>query len=143
MNLPVDISLIHPDAVKPAYQTPGAVAFDIAVVEEKIIQPGAVEKFQTGLVVRVPEDHVLILAARSSNVKKRLQLANGIGVIDEDYCGPTDQLHLALYNIGTEPYTVQKGERLAQGLIVPIARAVFNIVENLETVDRGGFGTTG
>lgn len=143
MNVPVDISLIHPDAVAPAYQTPGAVAFDIAVVEEKTIQPGAIEKIQTGLVICVPKDHLLMLAPRSSNTKKGIQLANSVGIIDQDYCGPTDQLFLALYNIGTEPYTVQKGERIAQGMIIPVARAEFRVIDELKQSDRGGFGTTG
>ena len=127
----------------PEYKTPGAVAFDLAVIESKSIEPGQTVFFQTGLVICVPNGYALILASRSSNAKKQISLANGIGVIDQDYCGPNDQLHLAIHNLGTTTYTVEKFERVAQGLIVPIAKAEFNLVEKLEAVDRGGFGTTG
>jgi dUTP pyrophosphatase len=143
MTIPVDISLIHPDAVVPEYKTAGAAAFDLAVIEEKTIEPGQIVKFQTGLVVRVPQQHVLVLAARSSNANKAIQMANGIGIIDQDYCGPEDQLFLALYNIGSEPYTVKKGERIAQGLFLPVSQAQFSLKETLTSVNRGGFGSTG
>jgi len=143
MTIPVDISLIHPDALLPEYKTAGAVAFDLAVIEEKTIEPGQIVKFQTGLVIKVPENHVLVLAARSSNTNKAIQMANGIGVIDQDYCGPEDQLHLALYNIGSEPYTVKKGERIAQGMFLPVSLAVFSLKETMDSPSRGGFGTTG
>ncbi len=143
MNIPVDISLIHPDATLPQYKTTGAVAFDLAVIEEKTIEPGQIVKFQTGLVVCVPKDHVLILAARSSNANKAIQMANGIGVIDQDYCGPEDQLHLALYNIGPEPYTVKKGERIAQGMFIPVSHAQFSLKDSIDSPSRGGFGSTG
>jgi dUTP pyrophosphatase len=143
MHIPVDISLIHTDAQLPEYQTPGAVAFDIAVVEEKTIEPGMIEIFQTGLILTIPTGYALLLAARSSNAKKKIQLANGIGVIDQDYCGPKDQIHLALYNIGDEAYIVKKGERLAQGIIVPTTRASFNQMHRVGAKNRGGFGSTG
>ncbi len=143
MNIPVDIFRLSPDVPIPEYKTPGAVAFDLAVIESKPIEPGQTVFFETGLVIRVPEGHALILASRSSNAKKQISLANGIGIIDQDYCGPNDQLHLAIRNFGEKTYLVEKGERIAQGLIVPIARAEFRILEQLETSDRGGFGTTG
>ena len=143
MPIPVDIFRAHPDAIIPEYKTPGACAFDLAVIEEKTIPPGEMVFLQTGLVVCVPEGHVLILASRSSNAKKGLILANSIGVIDQDYCGPEDVLHLSVRNMGTEPYTVEKGERIAQGLIVPIATATFTEVTSLSAPSRGGYGTTG
>lgn len=139
----VSIRRISPATPLPAYQTPGACAFDIAVLEEKTLQPNERALFSTGLVVNVPHDHVLILAPRSSNAKKGIRLSNGIGVIDSDYCGPTDEIKLALHNIGTAPYSVQTGERLAQGLFIPITRATFIEPTLWEETDRGGFGTTG
>lgn len=143
MNIPVDIFRLSPDTPIPEYKTAGAVAFDLAVIESKPIEPGQTVFFETGLVVCVPEGHALILASRSSNAKKQIGLANGIGVIDQDYCGPNDQLHLAIRNHGTETYIVEKGERIAQGIIIPIAKATFNVVDQLTTQDRGGFGSTG
>jgi dUTP pyrophosphatase len=143
MNIPVDIFRIHPDAILPEYKTKGAVAFDLAVVESKTVNPGETVFFNTGLVVCTPKNHALILAPRSSNSKKGIVLANSIGIIDEDYCGPEDQLKLALHNILQKPYTVEKGERIAQGIFIPISRAAFNEVKELTNNNRGGFGTTG
>lgn len=128
----------------PAYHTSGACAFDLAVIEEGVLAPGERKLFRTGLVIRVPEYHVLILAPRSSNAKKGIQLANGIGIIDQDYCGPEDELKLFLYNIGTEPYRITEGERLAQGLFLPVAQATFIEPASWDAQEnRGGFGTTG
>ncbi len=141
----MDISIrrISPTAPFPQYHTPGAAAFDLAVIEGKTLQSNERALFATGLVIKVPEDHVLILAPRSSNAKKGIRLSNGIGVIDSDYCGPTDELKLALHNIGSAPYTVEAGERIAQGLFIPISRATFLEPAVWEEKDRGGFGTTG
>lgn len=132
-----------PEAVIPEYKTSGAVAFDIAVIEEKTLQPGERQLFRTGLVICVPPDHALLVFSRSSNAKKGVRLSNSVGVIDQDYCGPNDELKAALHNFGSEPYTVQAGERVMQGLIVPIAKAQFIEVIDTQAPDRGGFGTTG
>lgn len=99
--------------------------------------------FSTGLVVNVPDDHVLILAPRSSNAKKGIRLSNGIGVIDSDYCGPNDELKLSLHNVTHAPIIVRKGERIAQGFFLPVTRGVFFEPETWTGKDRGGFGTTG
>lgn len=143
MTIPVDIFLTHPDATVPEYKTNGAVGFDLSVIEEKTIQPGETVFLQTGLVICVPDGHVLIIASRSSNVKKGIMLANSIGVIDQDYCGPDDAIHLAIRNFGTEPYTVEKGERIAQGLLLPVTIATFNEIQSLSAPSRGGYGSTG
>lgn len=143
MNVPVTIKKLDPTVPTPAYETAGAVAFDLAASEEVTLQPQERRLVATGLVVCVPQDHVLILAPRSSNAKKGILFGNGIGIIDQDYCGPDDQLYLALYNIGTEAYTVKKGERIGQGLFVPVSRAEFHEVAELNAPNRGSFGTTG
>ncbi|MFA6017932.1 MAG: dUTP diphosphatase [Patescibacteria group bacterium] len=127
----------------PEYKTSGACAFDIAVIEEKTLQPNERAIFSTGLVIKVPDDQVLILASRSSNAKKGIVLSNGIGVIDNDHCGPNDQLLLAILNIGNTPYSIKIGERIAQGFFVPFSRATFVEPEEWDLPDRGSFGTTG
>ncbi len=143
MQLPVDIKRIRPDVPFPEYKTAGAIAFDIAVSEGKTMQPGETVFFSTGLVVCTPPGYGLIIAGRSSNAKKQITLASGIGVIDQDYCGPEDELKLSVRNEGSAPYTVEKGDRIAQGLFVPIVRAEFHEVESLSAPTRGGYGTTG
>lgn len=143
LSMNVNIRRLSPDVPLPEYKTGGACAFDIAVLDGGVLQPNERALFRTGLVVQVPAQHVLVLASRSSNAKKGIQLSNGIGVIDGDYCGPNDELHLALHNIGNEPYTITPGERLAQGLFLPVTIASFHEPESWVGDDRGGFGTTG
>ncbi|MEK9157153.1 MAG: deoxyuridine 5'-triphosphate nucleotidohydrolase [Patescibacteria group bacterium] len=135
---------LTPDTPTPEYKTPGAVAFDIAVTEEGALAPGERKMFRTGLVIRIPDGHTLILAPRSSNAKKGIQIAHGIGIIDQDYCGPDDELRLFLYNIGTESYPIEKYERIAQGMFVPVTKGVFIEPPHWDVKNnRGGFGTTG
>lgn len=143
MDLSVDIKRLGPDVPVPEYKTAGAIAFDIAAREGGVIAPGATAFFSTGLVVRTPPGYGLIIAGRSSNAKKQITLANGIGVIDQDYCGPEDELRLSVRNEGAEAYAVAAGERIAQGLFVPIVRAAFREVDALAAPNRGGYGTTG
>lgn len=143
MELPVRIKRISPDVPTPEYKTQGAIAFDIAVIEEKELPPGELVFLRTGLIVCIPKGYGLIIASRSSTAKKNLVLANGIGVIDQDYCGPEDELQLSVRNVGKEPYRIEKGERIAQGLFVPIVRAQFQEVAELTGENRGGYGTTG
>ena len=134
---------LTPNVPIPEYKTAGAVAFDIAVPQGGTIQPGETKFFPTGLVMKVPEGHVLLVAPRSSNAKKQIRMGNGIGLIDQDYCGPTDELKLALNNFGQTPYTIEDGERIAQAIIIPILKAEFVETAEMEEKNRGGFGTTG
>lgn len=133
----------NPGVAIPQYQTPGAVAFDLTAAESVTIAPWEIKLVSTGLVIATPPGHMLMLAARSSlPLKKGLMVANGVGIIDQDYCGPEDELKIQLLNISKLPITVEKGERIAQGMFVKIERAQWE--EGLTTKDsRGGFGGTG
>lgn len=131
------------DVPLPIYQTPGAVGFDIAVTEVCEIPPQETRIIATGLFITVPKDTALILAARSSVSKKGLMLANGIGIIDQDYSGPTDEIKIALHNVTNQTYTTTFGERLAQGFFTPIIKANFVEKDVLALKSRGGFGSTG
>src|SRR3954467_3598409 len=108
----------------PEYQTPGAAGFDLAASEDISVEPGTVALVPTGLVIEVPRGYFLGIFARSSTPLRRgLMVANGVGVIDEDYCGPADEVKVQVLNFTQAPVTVTRGDRLAQGLIIPIARA--------------------
>lgn len=133
-------SKIHPNAVIPEYKTKGAVAFDFAVPETITLKPG-LNFVKTGLRVKIPDGHGLILAPRSGTYKNfGLRLANSVGVIDRDYCGPNDDLIFAY--IADQEITINAGERIGQGFILPIP--MMEIVESDWTADdRGGFGSTG
>lgn len=144
MNIPVDICRIHEDAIIPAYQTPGACAFDLHTIEPGVVQPGEMGKFRTGLIIKVPEGHTLFLSSRSSTPRKfGLMVPHAIGIIDQDYCGPEDELLIVVYNFSDTPAEVAKGDRLVQGTILPIVRASFNEVTKMDGASRGGYGSTG
>src|SRR5205085_7263808 len=77
----------------PEYQSPGAAGFDLAASEDVSVQPGAVALVPTGLVVETPRGYFLGIFARSSTPLKRgLMVANGVGVVDADYCGQRDEV---------------------------------------------------
>ncbi len=142
MKLP--IKRLDPSAILPEYKTPGAAAFDLATIETKTLQPGEIYKFRTGLVFCIPPGHFMLVASRSSNAPKRgLGMANGIGVIDSDYCGENDELFICLKNIIDQPVTIETGDRIAQGIILPSPQCEILEVTTTGSSDRGGFGSTG
>lgn len=133
-----------PSVPLPAYQTSGSVAFDIAPSEDTMIPPHEVRLASTGLVVCTPPGAMLVIAARSSTPLKRgLMIANGIGIVDQDYCGPDDEIKLQLFNFTDKPVEIKKGDRLAQGLFLTLDRVEWEEVKELDTKTRGGFGSTG
>ena len=140
----IKIKKIDSSIQLPEYKTSGAVGFDLATTKDMVIQPKTIELVPTGLIVCIPEGHMLLLAARSSlPIKKGLMMPNGIGIIDQDYCGPEDELKLQIYNFTDEPIQVKKGDRLCQGVFVKIEKAEWEEVQKLPDKTRGGFGTTG
>jgi dUTP pyrophosphatase len=143
--LPVRIRRLDPAVALPGYQTPGAAGFDLAASADVVVPAGAIALVPTGLVIQVPPGHCLGIFARSSTPLKRgLMVANGVGVIDQDYCGPADEVKIQLLNFTHAPVHVTKGDRLAQGLFIPVARAAWQDTgDDLREGSRGGFGATG
>ena len=139
----VPIHRLDPAVPLPSYQTAGAAGFDLAASADVTIQPQEVTLVPTGLVIEVPRGHFLGVFARSSTpIKRGLMLANGVGVVDSDYCGERDEIKIEVYNFTSRPVTVKRGDRLAQGIIMPFVRADWR--EEAATKDsRGGFGSTG
>lgn len=128
----------------PSYQTAGAAGFDLAANAEVAIAPGAIVLIPTGLVVEVPPGHFLGIFARSSTpLKKGLVVANGVGVLDSDYCGPTDEVKIQVMNVTSQPVTVLKGDRIAQGIVMPFVRVEIEDGAGATAPSRGGFGSTG
>ncbi|HJR60969.1 MAG TPA: dUTP diphosphatase [Vicinamibacterales bacterium] len=141
--LTVRITRIHPDATLPEYQTGDAAGFDLASVATVTVEPGRVALVPTGLVIKVPLRMFLGIFARSSTpVKRGLMIANGVGVIDPDYCGATDEVKIAVMNFTGEPVTVRPGDRIAQGILLEAARVEWVEAEADER-SRGGFGSSG
>ena len=127
----------------PEYKTKGAVAFDLASREKVLIPPKTVSYAPLNICVETPIGHMLLLANRSSLHKRGLMLANGIGVVDQDFSGNSDECKAALYNFTGEPVVIERGERILQGIIIPIVRCEFAEVDVLDNPNRGGFGSTG
>lgn len=132
----------------PEYATPGSAAVDLRAAldegEERILQPGERALIPTGISIS-PEnaDVVAIVAGRSGlGVKQGVTLSNGIGVIDSDYRG---EIQVGLINHGDKPLLIQRGDRIAQMMFLPVCRADFDICEELDQTERGtgGFGHTG
>ncbi len=140
----VKIKRLDASAPLPAYQTPGAVGFDFAASVSITIAPHSLALIPTGLIIKVPEGYFLMITARSSlSLKKGLWLGNGVGTIDQDYCGPEDQIHLLVYNFSDAPVTIAASDRLANGIFVKIEKAEWEEVSTMDSPTRGGFGSTG
>ena len=138
------IKRLNKEVALPQYHTRESAGFDIASSVDITVAPGQVVKIPTGLVIAAPKGHFLLIAARSSlPLKKGLAMANGIGVVDPDYAGPSDEIHIILHNFTDAPVEVKKGERLAQGIFLPVEQAQWEEVDELRPVDRGGMGSTG
>ena len=115
------ISRLVEDIELPSYKTTEAAGFDIAASEDIVAKPGVITFVHTGLVIEAPEGFFLLMSARSSlAAKKGLILSNGIGVVDRDYSGPTDEILLQVLNFGNVDVEIKKGERLVQGMFMPI-----------------------
>lgn len=140
----VKIKKLDPGVVSPAYHTAESAGFDLAANSDVVIQPGQVVKIPTGLVIEAPGGHFLLIAARSSlPLKKGLMMANGIGVVDPDYAGPNDEISIIVHNFTQNPVEVKKGERLAQGIFLPVKQIEWEEVSEIRQESRGGYGSTG
>ncbi len=86
---------------------------------------------------------MLLLTLRSSTpLRKGLLIPNGVGIIDQDYCGEGDELKIQVFNFREEAVTVARGERIAQGIFIPVMRVCWDEVDEMGQ-GRGGFGSTG
>jgi dUTP pyrophosphatase len=145
MTLSVRIRRLRQETALPHYHTAGAAGFDLAASEDIVIEPRSIALVPTGLVVEVPAGYFLGIFARSSTPLKRgLMVANGVGVIDSDYCGETDEIKIQVLNFTDRSVQVRAGDRLAQGLVIPVARVEWQDTgDPLRDGARGGFGATG
>jgi dUTP pyrophosphatase len=128
----------------PSYGTSEAAGFDLASAHELIVGPRQIALVRTGLVIEVPTGYFLAIFARSSTPLKRgLIVANGVGVIDSDYSGPNDEVMIQVMNVTENAVRIQPGDRLAQGIILPVSKVTWEEVTQIREVTRGGFGATG
>lgn len=133
------------DLPLPAYMTAGSAGLDIhaAVKEPTVIQPGEIKFIPTGLHIALPHGYEAQIRPRSGlALKHGISMVNTPGTIDADYRG---EIGLIMINFGQLPFTVQRGERVAQMIINQVVQARLEVVPYLEETERssGGFGSTG
>ena len=136
---------IDADIPIPRYMTPQAAGMDIcAAVENRfVLNPGSIALIPTGFAVAIPEGFEAQIRPRSGlAIKHGIGLVNSPGTIDADYRG---EVKIGVVNHGSKPYTIQRGDRIAQMIIQKVYRADFQVVEQLNTTlrEKGGFGHTG
>ena len=125
----------------PAYGSEHAVGLDVVAAETLTLAPGARHAVATGVAMAIPHGYEVQVRSRSGTAVR-----NGIalltGTIDSDYRG---ELKIVLVNLGTEPFDIVRGERIAQLIPAPVLRARFAEVADLDETARGigGFGSTG
>ena len=146
----IDLKVLDPrmgtDFPLPAPATEGSAGVDLrAMIEQPLtLEPGAAELIPTGLSIHIEDPGYagMILPRSGLGHKHGLVLGNLVGLIDADYQGP---LMVSCWNRGTNAYTLEVGERLAQLVIVPVVQPTFRMVEDFEETDRGagGFGSSG
>jgi dUTP pyrophosphatase len=129
----------------PKYETSGSAGLDIKafIPSDMAIPPMGRVKIPTGLFLEIPEGYEAQIRPRSGLAYKwGISILNSPGTIDSDYRG---ELEVILINIGSEPFTVKNGDRIAQMVISPVVRASVAEVERLSETKRGsgGFGSTG
>lgn len=129
----------------PMYATDGSAGFDLAacIDEPASLLPGEIRKIPTGIAIQIPVGYGGFVFPRSGTASKYgVNLANCVGVIDSDYTG---EVICPVQNNGSEPYTIEPGERVAQLVVMPIAQCELVFVDELTETSRGagGFGSTG
>ena len=142
-SLEVTIKRIDISLPLPTYATAGSVAFDLLCREDTRIAPRTLGRIPANVIVQTPPGYMLLVTLRSSTPRRKgLLVPHGVGIIDQDYCGEGDEIMLQVYNFLDEAVTVQRGERIAQGMFVPIMQVNWNEVDEVGK-GRGGFGSTG
>lgn len=146
----IQVKILDEEFIKtfglPMYETEGSVAMDLRARQRCGIDPHATLLIPTGIAIAIPPGYVGLITPRSSfTLKRKATVGNSPGVIDSDYRG---EIHIIIQDHRERqglPHYIERGERIAQLLIVPIAKVEWEIVDELSRTKRGsgGFGSTG
>ena len=135
------------DLPLPAYASEGAAGLDLRAAtpdgETLVIQPGARDIVPTGLAIALPHGYEAQVRPRSGLARRHgVTCLNSPGTVDSDYRG---EIAVILVNLGQEPFAIVRGDRIAQLVVAPVARAVWRCVDDLDETVRGagGFGSSG
>jgi dUTP pyrophosphatase len=127
----------------PSYASSGAAGLDVVAAEQVTLPPGGRHAVSTGFAIAIPEGYEVQVRPRSGlALKHGITCLNTPGTIDSDYRG---EVKVILANLGSEPFDVRRGERIAQLVPAPVQKARFVEVDDLDQTERGsgGFGSTG
>lgn len=127
----------------PAYATPGAAGMDVVAAEALTLAPGARHAVATGFAMAIPVGYEVQVRPRSGlALKHGITCLNTPGTIDSDYRG---EVKVILANLGSEPFVIARGDRIAQLVPAPVQFATLDEVDTLDETARGsgGFGSTG
>ena len=140
--LNIKVKKLSKNVELPKQSTQGAAGMDFYLTQPVRFEPNHSKKVPLGVAVEIPEGYVMLLIPRSSTWKTPLRMPNSVGVIDSDYRGEVCAL---LRNTSDFTITADVGERLVQGVIVPVPSIQIQEVEELSETSRGvgGFGSTG
>lgn len=145
----IKLKWLDPDATAdlslPSYKTPGSSGMDVcaALGKSLVIEPGERVLIPTGFSVAIPTGYEIQVRPRSGlAVKHGLSLPNTPGTIDADYRG---EVQVAMINLGSDPVSINRGDRIAQLVVAPVIQAKVDVVSELDATTRGsgGFGHTG
>lgn len=139
----IEVVRSDPAVALPAYARQGDAGLDLAAAATVTLEPGGRELVPTGLRVAIPDGYAGLVLPRSGlALRSGVTVLNAPGLIDSGYRG---EIGVLLVNHGAEPVTIQRGERIAQLVIQPVARAELVEVRELPGSRRGegGFGSTG
>jgi dUTP pyrophosphatase len=127
---------------KPEYKTDGAACFDFKASETHTFKKGDLFMLGTGVRCAIPRGWCMLVFARSSLGLTKLIIPNSVGVIDSDYRG---EIKVPLFYLGDDEVTIEKGQRIAQGMLIDVTRIGFTQCKCLPETKRGegGFGSTG
>ena len=129
----------------PSYMSLHAAGADLcaAVSTDVVLEPGSRAMIPSGFAIALPDGYEAQVRPRSGlALKNGVTCLNSPGTIDADYRGP---VHVILANLGSEPFTVRRGDRIAQLVVAPVTRAIFVAADELDETQRAasGFGSTG
>jgi dUTP pyrophosphatase len=142
-KIKLDIKVLDQGAILPRYGSSGAAGFDLAIPDNLTLAPYQKELVKLGWACAVPEGFELQIRPRSGmSLKTDINLPNSPGTIDSDYRG---EVGVILMNRGPNVLRLMRGDRVAQAVVVPVKRCVFEVVPFLSDTERGddGFGSTG
>lgn len=140
----VKIKRIDKSLPLPTYQTKGSVATDAYSRETVVIKPHTLGRIPGNVIIECPKGYMFVVASRSSTPEKKgLLIPNGLGIGDQDFCGDEDEWNILVYNFTDIDVTVEKGERIAQIIFIPIEKVQWLEVDKMSKPSRGGIGSTG